>query len=96
MLSCERGGYASRPRKARGKAPGAKWAQLPQGKEAEPGLIAATCLREGVSYMMDFIPDNQSSQIISQIDFTRISQTDSGHETHVEESHPNIAVWHCS
>ena len=67
-----------------------------EGKEAEPGLIAATCLREGVSYMMDFIPENQSSQIISQIDFTRISQTDSGHESHVEESHPNIAVWHCS
>ena len=43
-----------------------------EGKEAEPGQVAATCLREGVSYMMDFIPENDSSQRITQIDFTKI------------------------
>ena len=42
------------------------------GKEAEPGQVAATCLREGVSYMMDFIPENSSSQKITEIDFNRI------------------------
>jgi len=42
------------------------------GKEAEPGQVAATCLREGVSYMMDFIPDSSSSQKITEIDFNRI------------------------
>ena len=43
-----------------------------EGKEAEPGQVAATCLREGVFYMMDFIPENDSSQRITQIDFTKI------------------------
>ena len=43
-----------------------------EGKEAEPGQIAATCLREGVSYMMDFIPGESDSQKITRIDFTRI------------------------
>lgn len=42
------------------------------GKEAEPGQVTATCLREGVSYMMDFIPDEHSAQRITKIDFTRI------------------------
>ncbi len=47
-----------------------------EGKEAEPGQVAATCLREGVSYMMDFIPDGSGSQKISEIDFTKIDGPD--------------------
>ena len=44
-----------------------------EGKEAEPGQIAATCLREGVSYMIDFIPENPDNQKITKIDsFTAI------------------------
>ncbi len=42
------------------------------GQEADPGLVAATCLREGVSYMMDFIPESAVSQKITEIDFNRI------------------------
>ena len=47
-----------------------------EGKEAEPGQVAATCLREGVSYMMDFIPEGSGSQKISEIDFTKIDGPD--------------------
>lgn len=49
-----------------------------EGKEAEPGQVAATCLREGVSYMMDFIPENEGSQRITQIDFTKIDSPQQG------------------
>jgi hypothetical protein len=72
-----------------------------EGKEAEPGQIAATCLREGVSYMMDFIPENQSNQMISKIDFTKVDPEPdpdlpcSGKRT-IEDPHPNIAILHCS
>lgn len=48
-----------------------------EGKEADPGQVAATCLREGVSYMMDFIERDDGSQKISQIDFTRIREGES-------------------
>ena len=46
------------------------------GKEADPGRVASTCLREGVSYMMDFIPETYDSQKISRINFTRIDPCD--------------------
>ena len=49
-----------------------------EGKEAEPGQVAATCLREGVSYMMDFIPENSTSQKITEIDFTKIDGPEPG------------------
>ena len=67
-----------------------------EGKEAEPGQIAATCLREGVSYMMDFIPEDSEKQRITKIDFTKVDlKEDSGVEP-PDESHPNVAVLHCS
>ena len=46
------------------------------GKEADPGSVASTCLREGVSYMMDVIPETADSQKISRINFTRIHPCD--------------------
>ncbi len=67
-----------------------------EGKEAEPGQIAATCLREGVSYMMDFIPDDPGSQKITKIDFTKIEMEDIPQDEPPAEAHPNIAVMHCS
>ena len=47
-----------------------------EGKETEPGQVAATCLQEGVSYMMDFIPEGKGSQKITRIDFTKIDDPD--------------------
>ncbi len=67
-----------------------------EGKEAEPGQIAATCLREGVSYMMDFIPDDPIDQKIARIDFIKVSNDDSAGDTLEENLHPNIAALHCS
>ena len=53
-----------------------------EGKEAEPGQIAATCLREGVSYMMDFIPEETEQQKITKIDFNRVDlDEDPGSDT---------------
>ena len=46
-----------------------------EGKEAEPGQIAATCLREGVSYMMDFIPDEDNKRIV-HIDLVKLGKND--------------------
>lgn len=69
---------------------------LLEGKEAEPGQIAATCLREGVSYMMDFIPENPDSQKITRIDFTRIEPEEVSDEDASQDPHPKVAVLHCS
>ena len=66
-----------------------------EGKEAEPGQIAATCLREGVSYMMDFIPDDPENQRIAKIDFTRVDLDAASGEKHSQDSHPNIAILNC-
>ena len=67
-----------------------------EGKEAEPGQIASTCLREGVSYMMDFITADPQSQMIAKIDFTRIDPDDPTQEGICEDPHPKVAIWHCS
>ena len=67
-----------------------------EGKEAEPGQIAATCLREGVSYMMDFIPENPETQTIAKIDFTKVDLDESSGETFAGTHHPKVAVLHCS
>ncbi len=67
-----------------------------EGKEAEPGQIAATCLREGVSYMMDFIPEDPINQKISKIDFIKVSIDDSEEQAMEDHPHPNIAALHCS
>ncbi len=66
------------------------------GKEAEPGQIAATCLREGVSYMMDFIPDDPVNQKISKIDFIKVEVDGLSEDLIQEDSHPNVAAMHCS
>ena len=67
-----------------------------EGKEAEPGQIAATCLREGVSYMMDFIPDSPENQKIAKIDFTRVDLDAASGDALRPDSHPNVAILHCS
>ena len=67
-----------------------------EGKEAEPGQIAATCLREGVSYMMDFIPDSPENQRIAKIDFTRVDLDAASGDALRPDSHPNVAILHCS
>ena len=67
-----------------------------EGKEAEPGQIAATCLREGVSYMMDFIPDSPENQRIAKIDFTRVDLDAAAGGSPRPEAHPNVAILHCS
>ena len=67
-----------------------------EGKEAEPGQIAATCLREGVSYMMDFIPEDPENEFISKIDFTRVDLDSASGTQQSPGSHPNVAVLHCS
>ena len=45
-----------------------------EGKEALPDEIATACLRENVSYMMDFVPSEDSPFRISRIDFTKIRE----------------------
>lgn len=66
-----------------------------EGKEAPPGQIAATCLREGVSYMMDFIPGESEGDLITKIDFTKIEPEDvSSRDT--EQPHPKVSILHCS
>ena len=67
-----------------------------EGKEAEPGQIAATCLREGVSYMMDFIPEDPDNQRIAKIDFTKVDLDDASGDRNTGDSHPKVAVLHCS
>ena len=67
-----------------------------EGKEAEPGQIAATCLREGVSYMMDFIPADPDNQRIAKIDFTKVDLDDASGDRRAGDSHPKVAVLHCS
>ena len=67
-----------------------------EGKEAEPGQIAATCLREGVSYMMDFIPEEPDGQKITMIDFTRVDLEDSRTNPFSADQHPKVAILHCS
>lgn len=67
-----------------------------EGKEAEPGQIAATCLREGVSYMMDFIPEEPDGQKITMIDFTRVDLEDSRTNPSSADQHPKVAILHCS
>ena len=67
-----------------------------EGKEAEPGQIAATCLREGVSYMMDFIPEDPDNQRIAKIDFTKVDLDDASGDRNAGDSHPKVAVLHCS
>lgn len=67
-----------------------------EGKEAEPGQIAATCLREGVSYMMDFIPEDPENQLISKIDFTRVDLDSASGAAQSPGSHSNVAALHCS
>lgn len=67
-----------------------------EGEESEPGQITATCLREGVSYMMDFIPEDSGNQMITKIDFTRIATEPATLQGHIEEPHPNISILHCS
>ncbi len=66
------------------------------GKEAEPGQIASTCLREGVSYMMDFIQDDPLDQKITKIDFIKVDADGQAGEDILEDSHPNVAAIHCS
>lgn len=67
-----------------------------EGKEAEPGQIAATCLREGVSYMMDFISKEPDDQRITKIDFIKIDLDEASGEAPTEDLHPNVAILHCS
>ena len=67
-----------------------------EGKEAEPGQIAATCLREGVSYMMDFIPENPDNQKITKIDFIKVDLDEGSKRRNCENPHPNVAILHCS
>ena len=43
-----------------------------EGKSMEPWEAASCCLRERVSYMMDFIPDPAGHRI-SRIDLNRVS-----------------------
>ncbi len=66
------------------------------GKEAEPGQIAATCLREGVSYMMDFIPEDPQTQKIAKIDFIKVKVDSLPGEEDLDDLHPNVAAMHCS
>ncbi len=63
-----------------------------EGQESEPGRITATCLREGVSYMMDFIPEDSDSQKITKIDFVRIIPDDTKLAEDSYNTHPNISV----
>ena len=67
-----------------------------EGKEAEPGQIAQTCLREGVSYMMDFIPENPDNQKITKIDFIKVELEEDAKGKNARHSHPNVAILHCS
>ena len=67
-----------------------------EGKEAEPGQIAATCLREGVSYMMDFIPENPDNQRITKIDFIKVDLDEESKGKTGRPGHSNVAVLHCS
>ncbi len=67
-----------------------------EGKEAEPGQIAATCLREGVSYMMDFIPEDSQAQKITKIDFIKVNINGSAGIAAEDDIHPNVAAMHCS
>ena len=67
-----------------------------EGKEAEPGQIAATCLREGVSYMMDFIPENPDNQKITKIDFIKVDLDDVPNGRNGSPAPSNVAVLHCS
>ena len=67
-----------------------------EGKEAEPGQIAATCLREGVSYMMDFIPAEPDNQKIAKIDFTKVDLDEASGAVPAGNNHPKVAVLHCS
>ncbi len=67
-----------------------------EGKEAEPGQIAATCLREGVSYMMDFIPEDPLTQKISKIDFIKVDVDCPAENMEQDTQHPNIAAMQCS
>lgn len=67
-----------------------------EGKETEPGQIAATCLREGVSYMMDFIPEDAQSQRITKIDFIKVNLAGPSEDASYENTHPNVAILHCS
>ena len=67
-----------------------------EGKEAEPGQIAATCLREGVSYMMDFIPENPDNQKITKIDFIKVDLDDVPNGRNGRPAPSNVAILHCS
>lgn len=67
-----------------------------EGKEAEPGQIAATCLREGVSYMMDFIPEGPGNQKIGKIDFVKVDLDDINYGRNSHTSHPKVSFLHCS
>ncbi len=67
-----------------------------EGKEAEPGQIAATCLREGVSYMMDFIPEGPGNQKIGKIDFVKVDLDEINHGRSSPASPSKVSYLHCS
>jgi hypothetical protein len=45
---------------------------------------------------MDFIPDSPENQKIAKIDFTRVDLDAASGDALRPDSHPNVAILHCS